>query len=413
MKRTLMLKNRELLDFEVDTKRREIRILDAPEAHDELLCSLGFGGPDREAFVSKILAYRHISGSRDDLGQILDAFGAGSVFELSFLGHGLSFIDKLWYREPSATERWEDVNFYDNDWDSSYRTSVLTRDYKSLATCSPDIPDLTTGGHLRKAWERTDEGVQLLKEPLFESGHDIEGALLGAELCRLFYGQDGYQPLNAVERFGRRFEASPLMVGCDEELVQGYRLFAMGGFDMRASNGLMGPASPQSFIDIISHVGVADVLTQAAKTFAFKDLALLADIHAGNFGIIRNLETGSRRAAPPFDYDRAFGFPFEGFPFESLCEKPDLAVFLCAGAFSDLDSSWDWSWYDPKALEGFEQRIVESHAHCTDFPPNLGSLVANLFSMQRNYLNETVSKWQRRQHLSPRDESSSRCRPSS
>jgi len=33
-----------------------------------------------------------------------------------------------------------------------------------------------------------------------------------------------------VERFGKRFASSPLMLGCDEELVQEMRLFAMGDF---------------------------------------------------------------------------------------------------------------------------------------------------------------------------------------
>ena len=394
VKRTLMLKNQELLDFEVDTDKREIRILDAPEMDDELLRSLGFGGPEREAFLSKILGARHISAGRVDLNQILEAFGVKSAFELSFMGHGMSFIDKLWYRAPGATERWEDINFYDNDWDSTYRTAILTRDYKSLANCSPDIPDVTTSGFLRKAWERADEGVQLLKEPLFESGCDTEGALLGVELCRLLYGQDEYQPLYVVERFGKRFEASPLMVGRDEELVQGYRLFAMGGYDMRASSELMGPVSPESYIDIISHAGVTDALTHVAKEFAFTDLSLLADVHTGNYGLFRNIETGQHRVAPPFDYDRAFGFPGEEFPIESICEKPEVAAFLCASTFSHLDSSWDWSWYDPKALEGFEQKIIEGHARCIDTSPRLGNVVANLFSMQRDYLNNIVSKWQ-------------------
>ena len=121
--------------------------------------------------------------------------------------------------------------------------------------------------------------------------------------------------------------------------------------------------------------------------------AFVADI-IRNLGIIRNLETGACRPAPPFDYDRAFGFPFEEFPFESLCSKPEVAAFLCACSFSDLDSSWDWSWYDPQALEGFEGRIVEEHAHCAGFQSNLGELVARLFAMQRDYANEVVLKWQ-------------------
>ena len=170
MIRTLMLKNQELLDFEVDTDKREIRILDAPEMDDELLRSLGFGGPEREGFLSKILGARHISAGRVDLNQILEAFGVKSAFELSFMGHGMSFIDKLWYRAPGATERWEDINFFDNEWDTSFDAAILMRDYRRIASCSLETPDVTTRGHMGKTWERTPNGIHMVKEPIFENG---------------------------------------------------------------------------------------------------------------------------------------------------------------------------------------------------------------------------------------------------
>ena len=154
--------------------------MDAPDADDALLCSLGLGGPDRDAFVAESIRVRRISERRKDAKQIIGAFGARSTLELAFRGHGLSLTDKLWYRAPGSAERWEDVNFFDNDWDGAY----------------------------------------LLKEPLFENGHDLIGASLAAELCGLLYGQDAYQPLNVAQRFGRRFVSSPLMLGRDEELVQ-------------------------------------------------------------------------------------------------------------------------------------------------------------------------------------------------
>ena len=46
MKRTLMLKNQELLDFGIDLVTGEIRILDAPDTDDPLLELLGLGGTD-------------------------------------------------------------------------------------------------------------------------------------------------------------------------------------------------------------------------------------------------------------------------------------------------------------------------------------------------------------------------------
>ena len=391
MKRTLMLKNQELLDFDIEPVTGAMRILDAPDTGDTLLCSLGLDGPDREAIVAGAIRHRSISRNREDVAQILDAFGARSTYELAFMGHGLSLIDKLWYRSQGSAERWEDINFIDNDWDGTFRTSMLTRDYRKLASCSPDVPDVTTGGHVRKAWERNEGCIQLLKDSLFQNGKDLEGALLGAKLCCLLYGQDAYQPLNIVKHHGRRFVASPLMISRDDELLQSYRMLAMGGFGANEMTEPMVSASPQSYVNVLSRAGVPEAKTHVAKVFAFKTLALLNDMHAGNIGIIRSLETGACRAAPPFDYDRSFGFPSIDFPFESICNKPTLAMILCANKFSDLDSSWDWSWYDPRLLEGFELHIQEVLSGNPDLPPNFEKLVAMLFVAQRNYVNEVAS----------------------
>lgn len=159
---------------------------------------------------------------RSDIAPILEGFDVRSRIELVFRGHGFSLTDKLWYRAPDSTERWEDVNFYDNAWDDTFCEAVLTRDYKRLASCSPDVPDITTDGHLKKTWEQDEDGVHLLKESLFENGVDLEGALLASELRDLIFGRDEDQRLRIVERFGKHYSANPLMVARDEELVQAY-----------------------------------------------------------------------------------------------------------------------------------------------------------------------------------------------
>ena len=390
MKRTLMHRNQELLDFEIDLMTGEVDIIDAPRADDALLHSLGFASPDLAASAAGIIRERRISPRRDDAAEILEEFGARSSTELAFMGHGLSLSDKLWYRAPGATERWEDINFFDNEWDDSFYQSVLARDHKILSSCSPDVPDLTTKGRLRKAWERTGDGIFLLKEPSFEDGSDLESELLSADLCCLLLGQDAYQPLSIVERSGRRFSSSPLMIGRDEELVNSYRLFSMGGFDNHKAYELMGPVTPQLYIDVMERACAADVSAQAAKLFAFKALALVRDLHSGNYGIILNLETNARRAAPPFDYDHSFGFLSVDIPLELICGNPGLTALYCAMRFSGLDPSWDWSWYDPHALEGFESHIVEVYSRNEALPSDFGETVAWLFAIQREYVNRVA-----------------------
>ena len=392
MKRTLMLKNQELLDFEVESGTNKVRVLDSPGEGDALLASLGLGGSDLNAALTGLVRDRCLSGNRADLAEILDAFGVRSQIELAFKGRCLSLSDQFWYRSPGSTERWEDINFFDNEWDGAFCESALTGDYDGFASCSPDVPDITTKGHLRKAWARCDEGIFLLKETLREDGIDLKGALLAAELCALLYGRDAYQPLSVQERYGKRLSASPLMITRDEELVQGRRLFAMCGIQPQAMDEFLGMASPQTLIDVFSRAGMADASAQAAKMFAFKSLSLLADLHTGNYGMIRNVRTGERRATPPFDYDRSFGFPQVDFPIEDMCANPEVAMLFCAYSFSDLDSSWDWSWYDSQALEGFEQRILETYAPYRELPSNFGELVAQLFVAQRDYVNDVAGR---------------------
>lgn len=144
MKRTLMHQNRELLDFDIDLTTGKVDILDAPSADDALLSSLGLAGPDLADSVAGAISERCISLRRDDVAEILEAFGARSNIELAFMGHGLSLADKLWYRAPGATERWEDINFLDNEWDDTFYRSVLTRDHKITRSLHPVRPMFPT-----------------------------------------------------------------------------------------------------------------------------------------------------------------------------------------------------------------------------------------------------------------------------
>ena len=77
-----------------------------------------------------------------------------------------------------------------------------------------------------------------------------------------------------------------------------------------------------------------------------------------------------------------------------MCKNPGLASLLCAKEFSGLDSSWDWSWYDPQKLSGFESRIEEAYASFSDLPAGFGGLVARLFAVQRDYVNEVAARSQ-------------------
>lgn len=391
IRRTLMQRDRELIDFEVDPVTGEARIFDA--AVGNWAASLGLDREGRDQVLTTLMVRRALSPMRKDLDDILAAFGAKSPVDLALMGRGLSLSDQFWYRAPGSSERWEDVNFFDNGWDQGFGAAVLLGDYVRLAACSPDAPEVTTSGHAVKAWERNDDGIYLVKAAEYPDGIELVGAKLGFDLCSLLFGEGCCVSLDVVERYGRPCSISPLMLDGDEELADGNRVFAMA--DMWESSSLSkGGITAQAcdaLVDAYAAIGVADASAYVARRACFSCLSLLLDFNPSNFGAIRKIDSDVWRAAPIFDYDGAFGFPLNGTSISYLCENPSLVELFCAQRFSFLRPRWDWSWYDSRALDGFEDAIMKAYASCRSLPPVFAELIAHLFVAQRDYVNNVAS----------------------
>jgi len=390
-RRTLMQRNRELVDFEIDPPTGKVRVIDV--ASDDMAASLGLAQQNRNRVLTVLVERRALSAMRKDKDVVLAAFGAKSPVDLALMGHGLSLSDQFWYRTPGSAERWEDVNFFDNGWDPSFGEAILLGDYTRLAGCSPDVPEATTPGHAVKAWERNDDGIYLVKAAEYPDGAELVGAKLGSDLCALLFGEGCYVPLDVVERFGRPCSVSPLMLGRGEELADGNRLCAMADMwesPIQVGGGITTEAC-DALIDAYTAIGVADASAHVAGRACFSCLSLLLDFNPGNVGAIRKFDSDVWRAAPIFDYDGSFGFPFKGVSISYLCENPLLVELLCAHHFSFLKSSWDWSWYDSRALDGFEDAIMGAYAFCRSLPPTFAELITRLFVAQRDYVNKVAS----------------------
>ena len=391
IRRTLMQRDRELAEFEIDPTTGKARVIDI--ANDDLVASAGLARQNRDRVLTALIERRALSTMRKDKDDILAVFGAKSPVDLALMGHGLSITDQFWYRAPGSAERWEDVNFFDNGWDPGFGTAVLQGDYARLATCSLDVPEVTTSGHAVKAWERDDDGIYLVKAAEHPDGAELVGAKLGSDLCALLFGEGYSVSLDVVERYGKPCSASPLMLDRCEEFVDGNRLCAMANMweSSTLSRGGITTEACDAFIDAYLAIGVADASAHVARRACFSSLSLLLDFNPGNLGAIRKFDSDVWRAAPIFDFDGSFGFPLNGVSISYLCENPLFVELLCAHRFSFLKSSWDWSWYDTRALDDFEDAIMEAYASCRSLPSAFAGLIARLFVDQRDYVNKVAS----------------------
>ncbi len=326
-----MNRNRELAEFEFDPSTGEARIADASECGADLLVSRGLASKSAASNLTEFVNSRAISTRRLDWGDIVASFGALSPAHLVLMGHGLSLVDQYWYRAPGSTERWEDINFLDNEWDVGFGEALLSRDYSRLATCSPDVPDATTVGHVIKAWERHDDDIILVKHALQPDGADLIGAKLSSDLCAVLFDQGCHVPFDVVERYGRPCAASPLMLASGEEFADGFQLCTMAAVPedrIVARSGALTQEGCQGLIDAYAAIGLSDASAHVARMGCLSCLAMLTNFHFDNFGAIRTAGSNAWRAAPFFDYDGSFGFYKIARRYPSLHTRPFIAKLL-------------------------------------------------------------------------------------
>ncbi len=393
IKRTLMQRDQELIDFEIEPASGKVRIIDMSEAGASLIASMKLNQQNDDSVLFNLVYDRTISGLRLDRNKIIAAFNAKSAIDLVLMGHGLSLFDQYWYRKQGATERWQDINFFDNEWDLSFGEAVLTGNYTKLASCSPDVPDVTTRGHAIKTWEYSAEGIIFIKVSNRYEGAELTGIKLAVDLCARIFDKNCYVPVKAAQRYGLPCSISPLMLTSNEELIDGNCLNALAGIqEANDQGGTINSKLCESRMKAYETIGIKDATAHVTRMACFSCLSLLADFHAGNFGAIHNIDSDAWRAAPLYDYDGAFGFPFKNNELEVFCKNPFLAELFCVKQFSYLHPSWNWSWYNPQSLEGFEDRIREAYAPYSNLPTNFIDLVVRLFVMQRDYVNSIAAE---------------------
>ncbi|MBQ9006850.1 MAG: hypothetical protein IJ092_10835 [Atopobiaceae bacterium] len=399
MRYTLMNQEHEVLSFSCapgSTRPYDVRLLDgAAWAPIEVPTD----GSDPTSALGFFLWERTIVSSRADAPDILRACGAANTLELALRSGGFSLSDQYWYRAEGSSLTWADANFFDNEWDPSFGEAVLAKDYDALAHASLRTPDVTLGGFCRPAWAQTERGLRLLKAPpegdaacVSEGDAHIHCEALVSRMLDRRVGEDGHVPYEPLEVNGELYSSCPLMLGRNEELVSGTRVFTWVGLNSWTFDAQVTRDDFDSlmalYLGTLEKLGVEDGTQGMAKLFVMSSLALDGDTHPANFGLVRDVRTLKLRQAPLYDHGRGF-LNLLG-QHEALCRSPFLISVVLGRDFSRLDPAWDYSWYDPHALDGFEDEILSTLSVIPSLPEGYAELMARLFVVQRNYVNQVT-----------------------
>lgn len=241
---------------------------------------------------------RGIPSWRKDLEKLLEKLNVSSKEELLNKSYALSLSDQYWLKEENSNVKWQDINFFTNDFEyEAYLEASL--DSSSNLTTSPDkailrSPNNTTDGMLQKGWI-IENGKRILAKGTYTSSREEPfnewlasqiSKRLGFYYCNYFVEwTDKTKLISKCENF----------VSEDEEIISAYDVFK----SEKKPNNIN---DYEFYIQVLEKHNVPNARKNVEDMFILDYLMLNTDRHLKNFGVIRNVNTLEWvRTTPIFD----------------------------------------------------------------------------------------------------------------
>ncbi|MFT8357364.1 MAG: HipA domain-containing protein [Bifidobacterium aquikefiri] len=357
--RELMCRNHAVLSFAVDADSGDA--IGSGHLLDESRLPLEFYDHGRLSLHARKISdwwrARAIPDTRDHIHGGLQSIGVKSTTDVLNRSLGLSLSDQYWVRPQHSDTQWEEVNFYNNDFDEDLGKALFSAVSSSARIASDKVdfnsPDATSAGDLPKRWsiDPSDGSRVLIKssrynqEPLNER--------IASDLCaRLGISHVEYQ---LAEVDNRLVCMCKEMLTDDEELISAWQAVSARSQDNQLSK------KNQWIVSATALGAEVEAVTLLTDGFILVDFLMRnIDRHYGNFGLIRNVETLSVRPAPLYDMGASLWVgelhidnrDYVAKPFFSLVRKPNALRHL------RLLSKASWERLDLGALKDWPQCVA-------------------------------------------------------
>ena len=247
---------------------------------------------------------RGIPSWRDKLDLLLHRLNVTAPSELLDKAFGLSLSDQYWIKPYDLDVNYDDINFFDNDFDyTEFMEASLSKNSKTITSGSSlKTPNNTTDGMLKKAWIIEGGTRYLLKGGYKNELLQPFNEVLASEICRRLgfnyvdYTLDTYKDMVVSK--------CPCFITKDTELVTCYQIKN----DMKRHDN---KEDYEEYIKILERHGIKDARVKMENMYILDFLIMNEDRHLNNFGIIRDANTLEwLDVAPIFDNGQSLNIEY-------------------------------------------------------------------------------------------------------
>ena len=247
---------------------------------------------------------RGIPSWRDKLDLLLHRLNINAPSELLDKAFGLSLSDQYWLKPYNTKINYDDINFFDNDFDySEFLEASLSKNSKTIVSeNSLKTPNNTTDGMLKKAWIIENGTRYLLKGGYKNELLQPFNEVLASEICKrlgfnhVTYTLDTYKDTVV--------SICPCFITKDTELITCYQIRN----DMLRNDNIK---DYEEYIKVLEEHEISDARIKMENMYIIDYLIMNEDRHLNNFGIIRDVNTLKwLDVAPIFDNGQSLNITY-------------------------------------------------------------------------------------------------------
>ena len=291
----LMQKDNPVLEFQAFESTSEIRISKIIN-EDRLPFHLQKRDLRSEELKTWLLR-RGISDSRPGTKRLLSELKMNGVLQLILKNKGLSLSDSYWINDGTA--EWEEVSIFQNPYPDDIGNFLLKGEPISEYTISPDI---CTNGCLEKAWKRINGKDYLFKMGKAPYYQEPLNEIICTEIAKRAF------PKLEVVNYHMAYANEQICSACENFVTEDIE-FVPASYIFHANPMREDETIYSHFLRQCRLFGIRNVEKFLASMIAFDYLICNQDRHLGNFGFLRNVDSGLFIGpAPLFDNGNALWF---------------------------------------------------------------------------------------------------------
>lgn len=306
----LMNQNTKVLKFEFESDLNVI--INIEEIYNIEFAPLTIKNANNEKKLLEINNWfneRGIPLYRDNAKEILEMFKISSVRELINKDYGLSLSDEYWFKPEKSDIKWEDINYFDNNYDSAifadatYGSGAGMSLNQASNNKSYKTPNNTSNGQLRKVWIKRQGENYLYKGAGTIHNFEPINEVLASKICEILEVPHVEYDIDIIR--GKRQDTLVSVCKCainkNEEIIPAYSILTEEIDKVTKSEN-----DYYIYLEILKKHNVPNEEEYLQKMFLLDYIMLNEDRHLNNFGVIRNVQTLNwDRICPVFDTGRS------------------------------------------------------------------------------------------------------------